>query len=79
MFGIGLWQKLINLAKIFVLRLFKAVANPTECSVIKFLGAEKYKPFEIYRRMSYVHGEACFRLKNVYKSAKYGFATRSLC
>ena len=46
-----------NLAKIFVLRLFKIVTNQTQCtrleqrSIIKFLIPEKSKPCEICRRM----------------------------
>ena len=49
------------------------VANQTQCSkfqqrsIMKFLVADKYKPCEIYRRMYYVYGEACFSKINVYK------------
>ena len=48
---------------------FKMVSNQTECSrfeqryVIKFSVSEKYKPCEIYRRISDVYREACFSLK----------------
>ena len=60
-----------NLAKIFVLRLFKMAANQTECftleqrSVIKFLLVEKGKPCEIYRRMfteTHVLLEICLQI-----------------
>ena len=83
MFGIGLEQKYFNLTEIFVLRLFKMVTNKTECSkleqrsVIKFLVAEKCKPYEIYKSM-YVYSEEYFSRKNVYKWVKYVFATKSL-
>ena len=56
----------INLAKIFLLRLFKRAANQRECArleqrpVIKFLVAENYKQCEIYRRIGDVYGEECF-------------------
>ena len=41
-------------------------------SVIKFLVAEKYKPYEIYRRMCDLYRKAFFF--KFYKSAKYWFA-----
>ena len=55
--------------KKYVLRLFKMVANPTECSkleqrsVMKFLMAEKHKACEIHRRMCDVYEEACLSQK----------------
>ena len=58
-----------NLTKIFLLKLFKIVANQRERSryeqrsVIKFLLAEKGKPCEIYRKMCYVYEEVCFSQK----------------
>ena len=48
-------QNYFNLPKIFVLRLFKMLANQKECSrlelkpVIKFLLTDKCKPYKIYR------------------------------
>ena len=58
----------LNLAKIFVLPLFKMATNQTECSsaVIKFLVAEKCKLCEIYRRMCDMYGDAYFTKKNVF-------------
>ena len=47
-------------------------------SVFKFLEAVKCKPCEINRRMCDIYGEACFDKKNVYKWAKYWFATMNL-
>ena len=53
-----------NIAKIFVLRLFKMAENQTKCSrleqsfVIKVLVAEKNKPYEIYRRICDLFREA---------------------
>ena len=58
-----------NLAKIFVLRLFKMEANQIEYfsleqrSVIKFLMSEKCKLYEIYRGMRDIFGEICFSQK----------------
>ena len=58
-----------NLAKIFVLRLFKPVAHQTDCSrfeqrsVIQFLMAKKCKPCEIYWRLCDAQGETCFSQK----------------
>ena len=55
--------------KIFLLQLYKMVANKTECSgveqrsILKFLVAKKCKPWEIYRRMWNVYGEVCFSKK----------------
>ena len=65
---------------------FEVIPNgsKSECSrfeqrsVIKFLVAEKCKTFEIYRRMCYVYGETCSSQKNLYKWAKYRFATTNL-
>ena len=53
-----------NHAKIFLLRLFRMVANTTvytrleQRSLIRFLVAEKCKPCEIYRRMYNVYRKA---------------------
>ena len=33
---------------------------------IKFLEAEKFKPYEIYRRMCDIYGEECFSKKYTY-------------
>ena len=71
--------------KIFLLRLFKIVANQTGCSrfeqrsFIKFLVAEKCKPCKIYRTMGDVYGEANFCQK-VYKylQSKHGLANMTL-
>ena len=59
------------------LRQLKMLANQTKCSrleqrsIIKFLVVERYKPYEIYRRMCDVYGEACFdEKKKPYKWAK---------
>ena len=55
-----------NIAKIFVLRLFKMVANQTQRfrlkkrSIINCLVAEKCKPCEIYSIMCHVYGGQCF-------------------
>ena len=59
--------------KIFVLKLFKIVANQTERSkieqrsVIKFLVAEKSQPCEIYGRTCGVCGVVCSSQKYLYK------------
>ena len=61
-----------SLAKVFVLRLFKVVANQTECSrleqrsVIKFLVAEKCNPCETYRKMYDVFRETYFIEKKMF-------------
>ena len=53
--------------------LFKIAAHQTKFSwleqrsVIKFLQAEKSKPYEIYCKMCDVYGKACFGQNNVYK------------
>ena len=58
-----------NLAIIFILRLFKMVANQTDSFWIEqifvttFLVAEKCKSGKIYSRMYYVYGKACFSQK----------------
>ena len=55
LFGIVSLETYFNLAKVFVFRLFKMVANQTSCSrleqssVIKFMLVEKNKIREIYR------------------------------
>ena len=36
-------------------------------SVIKFFVAQKYKPWEINRRVSDMYGETCFCQKDLYK------------
>ena len=36
-------------------------------SVTKYLVAEKCKPYEIYKRMCVIYGEACLSKKNVYE------------
>ena len=62
----------LNLAKIFVLRLFKMAANQAgssrleQKSLIKILLAEKYKSCEIYREIYDVYGEIYFSQKDVY-------------
>ena len=74
------WFKSTKTHQIFVLKLFKMILNETICSsfgqrsVIKFLPAEKTKPYEIDRRMYNVHGEICFSKMHVYKWTKPGFA-----
>ena len=74
-----------NLTKTFLLRLLKKMAvDQTESSmhelrsVIKFLIGEKFKPCEIYIRMSDLYRKACFNPKNIYKWAKHGFAMTRL-
>ena len=42
------------------------------------MGADKYKLYEIYRKICDVCGEACLSQKNLNKSAKYEFGTMSL-
>ena len=60
----------------FLLRLFKMVANQTvssrfeQRSIINFFNAEKFKQCEIYRRMCDVYEEVCFSPRNVYKWTK---------
>ena len=67
----------LNLAKIFVMRLFKMAASQRESSsleqrsVINFLVAEKCNPCEIYKRMCDAYREACFSQENVYKWIKW--------
>ena len=46
-------------------------------SVIKFLVAEKCKPYEIHRKICDVYQEACFS-PNVYKWTKHWFAATNL-
>ena len=59
------------------------VANQTEYSrleqrsVIKYLVTEKYKLYEIYRRMWDVYGEACFSPKK-FTNGQNMFASTSL-
>ena len=71
-----------NLANIFVLRLFKMVANRAEYSkleqksVIKVLVAEKCKPWEIYKKLWDVYRETSFSKKK--KKAKMGFSQQAL-
>ena len=78
---LGSSKNYLNLARIFILRLFKLAANRTECfrfeqrSVIKFLVAEKCKPYENY--CYDVYGEACFSQKNLYRWAKHAFPVRA--
>ena len=75
-----------NLAKIFILMLFKMIANQTQGfgleqrSVIKFLVVEKYKSCKIYfKKTCDMYGEACFsKKKKLYKWAKHVFAIISL-
>ena len=73
-------KKYFNLANIFVLRLFKITAYQIECfrleqrSVIKFLVAEKCKPYED-REKCVVYKEKHVLVKNVYEWAKNDFAT----
>ena len=56
------------------------VANQTECSrleqrsIIKFLVADKRKPYEIYRLMCDVYRKAYFSQKNFHKWARKEFA-----
>ena len=60
------------------------MANQTEYSrleqrsLMKFLVAEKCKPYEIYKRIYDVYGEACFNQINVYQWIKHGFVTMNL-
>ena len=60
------------------------MANQTEYSrleqrsLMKFLVAEKCKPYEIYKRICDVYGEACFNQINVYQWIKHGFVTMNL-
>ena len=46
--------------------------------VIKFPVAEKYKPCEIYQRISDMFGEVCFSQKMYFKWGKHGFDSASL-
>ena len=73
-----------NLTKISILQLFKMASNQKKCSrleqrsVIIFLMAEKCKQCKIYRKMC----DMCTKKhvlvkKNIYKWAKYEFATIS--
>ena len=58
-------QKLFQSHKIFVWRLFKMVVNRIDCSKreqrssIKSLVSDKYKPYEINRKMCDMLGEIC--------------------
>ena len=70
-----------NLAKVFVLRLFKMAANHCcrleQRSVIKFLVTEKCKQCEIYKRMCDVYGKACFSLKMFTNGLNIGLLLRA--
>ena len=72
-----------NLIKIFVLRLFKMVANQKQCfrleqrSLIRFLIATKSKPCDIYRRMYVVYGEAYFSQKRFTNTLNMGMPLRT--
>ena len=57
--------KIIKIIKIFLLRQLKPIFKQEQRSVTKFLLAEKYKPFEIYKTMYAVYGEVYFSLKMV--------------
>ena len=46
-------------------------------SDIKFLVAEKYKSYEIYRRMCDMYRETCFS-QNIYSLAEHGFITMNV-
>ena len=75
-------KKYFNQGKILFLRVINVVENQTDCSTpkqvsdVKFLLAEIFKPYEIYRLRD-VYKERYF-VKKVYKQAKHWFLIMSL-
>ena len=79
-----MYKKKINVAKIFVLILFKIEANQSERyrtekrSIINTLLTDKFKQWVSYKRIYDVYKEANFNPKHVYKWTKNSLASMNM-